>query len=43
MQRYRIGQDSIEENNLEWDWMDRRENSFKYNKGVIISICFRYM
>ena len=26
MQRYRIGQDRIEENNLEWDGMDRREN-----------------
>lgn len=43
MQRHRIGQDRIEENNLEWDGMDRKQ-SFEYNKGIIlISICFRYM
>ena len=35
MQRYRIGQDRIEENNLEWDGMDRKQ-SFEYNKGIIL-------
>ena len=35
MQRHRIGQDRIEENNLEWDGMDRKQ-SFEYNKGIIL-------